>query len=220
MLLQKFLRDESGAVVSAEMVIVATVGVLALVAGWEAVSTLVATELGDIANAVGSMNQSYSIRSVNAFPHGSCSGSAFNDSRHSVSLGFSGSAASASSSIVGFSGMAATAAATEELAAVDVVDVGAEEMVSVDVVDVDAGVAEAVDVVEVDAVAATEVAQTVTATELNRALQILSRALAQAEVAAAQGQVGAAENCEHLRQENARLKALIQDLCRNANAAP
>lgn len=218
MLLQKLLRDESGAVVSAEIVIVATVGVLALVAGWEAVSTLVATELGDIANAVGSMNQSYSIRSVNAFPHGSCSGSAFNDSRHSVSLGFSGSAASASSSIVGFSGMAA--AATEELAAVDVVDVGTEEMVSVDVVDVDAGAAEAVEVVEVDAVAATQVTQTVTVTELNQALQILSRALAQAEVAAAQGQAGAAESCEHLRQENARLKALIQDLCRNANAAP
>lgn len=219
MLLQKFLRDESGAIVSAEMVVVATVGVLALVAGWEAVSTLVATELGDIANAVGSMNQSYSIRSVNALPHGSCSGSAFSDSRHSVSLGFSGSAASASAGIVGFSGMAATAAA-EELAAVDVVDVGTEEMVSVDVVAVDAGAAEAVEVVDVDAVAATEVAQTVTATELNQALQILSRALAQAEVAAAQGQVGAAENCEHLRQENARLKALIQDLCRNANAAP
>jgi len=220
MLLQKLLRDESGAVVSAEIVIVATVGVLALVAGWEAVSTLVATELGDIANAVGSMNQSYSIRSVNAFPHGSCSGSAFNDSRHSVSLGFSGSAASASAGIVGFSGMAA--AATEELAAVDVVDVGAEEMVSVDVVDVDAAVAqsEAVTIVEVDAVATTEVAQTVTVAELNQALQILSRALVQAEVAAAQGQVGAAENCEHLRQENARLRTLIQNLCRNANAAP
>lgn len=85
-LLQQLYRDESGVVISAELVIVSTVGVMALVVGWDAVATILAQELGDVANAMGALDQSYNYRGLNAFPHARCSGSGYNDNQTSVTI--------------------------------------------------------------------------------------------------------------------------------------
>lgn len=56
---RSLLRDERGFVITAELILISTVLVLGLVAALSAVKTAVAGELVDVANAVGSLNQSY-----------------------------------------------------------------------------------------------------------------------------------------------------------------
>ncbi|QDT57491.1 hypothetical protein Pan44_55600 [Caulifigura coniformis] len=56
---RSLLRDERGFVITAELVLISTVLVLGLVAALSAVKAAVAGELGDVANAIGSLNQSY-----------------------------------------------------------------------------------------------------------------------------------------------------------------
>jgi Flp pilus assembly pilin Flp len=53
-------QDEDGFIVSAELVLIATIVVLALVVGLSAVRTSIVSELVDIANAFGHSNQSHS----------------------------------------------------------------------------------------------------------------------------------------------------------------
>lgn len=53
-------NDEHGVVVSAELVLVLTVAVLAVVVGLSEVAVAVNTELNDISNAFGALNQSFS----------------------------------------------------------------------------------------------------------------------------------------------------------------
>ena len=53
-------KDERAAVVSAELAAVMTCSVLALIVGLKNVSDAVNTELSDLAQAMGSLNQSYS----------------------------------------------------------------------------------------------------------------------------------------------------------------
>lgn len=53
-------NDEAGFIVSAELVLVATVCVLGLVVGLSEMSVSINTELNDLSNAFGSLNQSYS----------------------------------------------------------------------------------------------------------------------------------------------------------------
>lgn len=84
--IMKFVRDEHGAIVSAELIIILTVVVLALVVGWNAVAAALVGELTDIAGAFGSLNQSYSFRGVSAQDHASCSGSGFVDSGSTFNL--------------------------------------------------------------------------------------------------------------------------------------
>ena len=57
-MLKALLNDEAGFIVSAELVLVLTIGVLAMVVGLSEVSVAVNTELNDISNAIGSLNQS------------------------------------------------------------------------------------------------------------------------------------------------------------------
>ncbi len=83
---QRFLRDESGLVVTAELIMIITIAVISLTAGWGAVSAMLAEELEDVANSVGSLDQSYNYRGISAPGHASCSGSGFNDSRNSVNV--------------------------------------------------------------------------------------------------------------------------------------
>ena len=71
--------DESGFVVSSELVIVGTVGVLGMVVGLDAISSSVNQELNDLASAFGAMNQSYNYRSIAKSWHARVSGSGFND---------------------------------------------------------------------------------------------------------------------------------------------
>ena len=58
-MVKNFLNDECGAIVSIEMIIIITVAVLALIVGWSEVAVAINSELDDISNAVGKLDQSY-----------------------------------------------------------------------------------------------------------------------------------------------------------------
>lgn len=57
----QLVRDDAGFVVSAELVLVATICVLSLVVGLSEVATAINHELNDVASAFGSLNQSYCV---------------------------------------------------------------------------------------------------------------------------------------------------------------
>ncbi|RMG37835.1 MAG: branched-chain amino acid aminotransferase [Planctomycetota bacterium] len=76
----KLWRDDSGAIISSELVIVATIAVLAMVAGLSEVSQNVNNELEDVGAAFGSFNQSYQYSGVQG--HFACpAGSSFSDNQ-------------------------------------------------------------------------------------------------------------------------------------------
>ena len=85
-LANQLLLDETGVVITAEIIIIATVGLLSLIAGWNAVSNALAFELGDIANSVGSLDQSFRYRGLSAGAHASCSGGGFADSAQTFTV--------------------------------------------------------------------------------------------------------------------------------------
>ena len=58
--MKKFINDESGVIISAELALVLTIAVLAMVVGLSEVAVAVNTELNDISNGIGALNQSYS----------------------------------------------------------------------------------------------------------------------------------------------------------------
>lgn len=53
-------NDEAGFVVSAEHVLVLTIGVMAMIVGLSEVAVAVNNELNDVSNAIGTLNQTYS----------------------------------------------------------------------------------------------------------------------------------------------------------------
>jgi Flp pilus assembly pilin Flp len=58
-IVNQFWNDEDGFVLSAELVIILTVAVLAMIVGLTYVQSAVITEFNDIGNALSSLNQSY-----------------------------------------------------------------------------------------------------------------------------------------------------------------
>lgn len=54
-----FWNETDGAIVSIEIVLIVTIAVLALIVGWSEVAKGVNTELNDISNAIGALNQGY-----------------------------------------------------------------------------------------------------------------------------------------------------------------
>jgi len=92
-MLNKLWNDEAGLIVSAELTLVLTIGVLAMVVGLSEVAVAVNTELNDISNAFGGLNQSYAFTGFHAF--GNCkiksavSGSSFVDSIDDCDKNFS-----------------------------------------------------------------------------------------------------------------------------------
>ena len=73
-------RDESGFVVTSELLIIVTIAVIGLIVGYVAIRDALVQELGDIAAAIGALDQSYSYNGVS----NSCSaafsrGSSFTD---------------------------------------------------------------------------------------------------------------------------------------------
>ena len=60
-MLKNLWSDESGVIISAELVLVLTIATLAVVVGLTEVAVAVNTELNDISNAFGSLNQSYCV---------------------------------------------------------------------------------------------------------------------------------------------------------------
>ena len=74
-LISQLWNDEAGFVISAELVLVATIAVLALIVGLSEVSSAVNHELEDVASAFGSLNQSFHVqgqRGCKSFAAGSC----------------------------------------------------------------------------------------------------------------------------------------------------
>ena len=63
----KLWHDESGVIISAELALVLTIAVLAMVVGLSEIAVAVNTELNDISNAIGALNQSYSFSGFNGF---------------------------------------------------------------------------------------------------------------------------------------------------------
>ena len=82
----QLFRDEAGIVVTPEIIIITTVGLLSLIAGWNAVSNALASELGDVANSVAALDQSYSYRGISAGAHATCAGGGFADSNQTFTV--------------------------------------------------------------------------------------------------------------------------------------
>jgi len=59
-LLKTLWKDEAGFVLSSELILIATIVVLSVIVGLAAVSHSINSELNDVSNAFGSINQSYS----------------------------------------------------------------------------------------------------------------------------------------------------------------
>lgn len=58
-MLRHLLNDEAGFIVSAELVLIATILVLGLIVGLSQVQYAVVEELNDVAHAIGALNQTY-----------------------------------------------------------------------------------------------------------------------------------------------------------------
>ncbi len=84
-MLRNLLNDESGFLISAELVLIFTLVFCAVAVGVSTVRDSLVQELGDVAEAVGALNQSYTYRTITAassvanVDHASCSGSGFAD---------------------------------------------------------------------------------------------------------------------------------------------
>lgn len=82
-MLKCLLQDESGVIISAELILVLTIAVLAMVVGLSEVAVAVNTELNDISNALGALNQGYSITGFCSYSNGKLkshvAGSSFHD---------------------------------------------------------------------------------------------------------------------------------------------
>lgn len=79
-------NDDAGVIISAELVLVLTIGVLAMVVGLHAVAKSATQELNDVANALGTIDQSFIYLGLkkangNKFGHAAVPGSAFKDGR-------------------------------------------------------------------------------------------------------------------------------------------
>jgi len=66
-MLRQLLNDETGVIISAELVLVLTIGVIAMVVGLAEVAVAVNTELNDVSNAIGALNQSFAFCGFTGF---------------------------------------------------------------------------------------------------------------------------------------------------------
>ena len=57
---QRFMSDERGFIISIELILISTICVIGLIAGWTAVRDAVVSELSDVAGAMQTVNQSAS----------------------------------------------------------------------------------------------------------------------------------------------------------------
>jgi len=81
-----FLQDESGFIVSAELVLIFSLVFCGVAVGMAVVRDSVVQEFGDVAEAIGALNQSYQFNTISAPVtngnvnfHASCTGSGFAD---------------------------------------------------------------------------------------------------------------------------------------------
>lgn len=76
---QQLAADEAGFVISAELVLVLTIAVLAMVVGLTAVRDAVTHELNDVSHAFGAASQSYNVVHLNKSGHACIEGFGFDD---------------------------------------------------------------------------------------------------------------------------------------------
>lgn len=77
-LFTQLYNDEAGFIVSAELMLVATIAVLGMIVGLSEISNNVNQELEDVGSAFGAINQSYSFN-LNHGHMGCSAGSSFDD---------------------------------------------------------------------------------------------------------------------------------------------
>jgi len=77
-MLKRLWNEEVGAIVSAEIMLIATILVIGVIVGLKSVRDSVVTELADVAQAIGNVNQSYSYSGVSGH-HAFTAGAAFTD---------------------------------------------------------------------------------------------------------------------------------------------
>ena len=82
--MRKLFNDETGFVVSAELMLIITLMLCAAAVGWGAVKDSLANELNDVSHAIGSVDQSFSVVGISkpktaGKPHGQCAGFGYND---------------------------------------------------------------------------------------------------------------------------------------------
>lgn len=78
----RFLEDERGFIISAELILVSTILVVGLIVGLVELQSAVVHELNDVGESIGNLNQSYSYAGTNTWKGGhiiSTAGSAFYD---------------------------------------------------------------------------------------------------------------------------------------------
>ena len=78
-MLRTLWNDEAGVIISAELVLVMTIAVIAMVVGLHAVAKSVTMELNDVANSLGSYDQSFAYAGLVKSTHASVPGAAFSD---------------------------------------------------------------------------------------------------------------------------------------------
>ena len=82
-MLNQLWNDEAGFIISAELVLVATILVIGCIVGLSEVQHAVVSELNDVGDAIGSLNQSYTFSGFHKCDgystHANTSGSAFKD---------------------------------------------------------------------------------------------------------------------------------------------
>lgn len=76
--LQRFWNEDGGFVISTEAIIILTMLICAAVVSWQAVRMSIVTELADIAEAIGALDQSYSFAGFVGHA-AACHGSTFDD---------------------------------------------------------------------------------------------------------------------------------------------
>jgi Flp pilus assembly pilin Flp len=77
-LLLRLWNDQSGAIVSAEIILIASILVIGVIVGLKSLRDSVVTELADVAQAIANVNQSFSFSGTSGH-HAFTGGGAFND---------------------------------------------------------------------------------------------------------------------------------------------
>jgi len=75
----RMYRDEQGFVISAELTIVLTVAVLAMIVGLNGVASAISQELNDLSGAFGTLDQSYFYRGLRKSNHAAVAGAGYVD---------------------------------------------------------------------------------------------------------------------------------------------
>lgn len=79
----RFWNDESGAVVSAELILILTICICAVAVGWSKVAGALTGELADLGNAIGAVDQTFQVPGYEIIHGGltcaACSGFGYDD---------------------------------------------------------------------------------------------------------------------------------------------